>query len=150
MRRSMVDRTRRACAFIGCLLTLLATVGHTEQKQRLGPYDVHYMVVRSTFFNETIAEQYGIVRGRDRALMNVSILDGDTAVAAAVEGVVINLLDQRIDLDFREIREGSAIYYLAEVKHTDRETLRFVVTITGPDGTPRTLRFQQMMYWDGR
>ena len=44
--------------------------------------------------------------------------------------------------------EGPAIYYLAEVKHTDRETLRFAVTITAQDGVGRELRFQQQMFWD--
>ena len=46
-----------------------------EQKQMLGPYEAHYVVVQSTFFNEAVAEKYGIVRGRDRALMNLSFLD---------------------------------------------------------------------------
>jgi hypothetical protein len=131
-------------------LSLLTAAALAEQKQRLGPFDVHYVVVRSTFFSEAIAEKYGIVRGRDRALMNLSILEDDKPVAVELTGQVTNLLEQRTDLDFREVREGSAIYYLAEMRYTDRETLRFRVAITTPDGIEREHTFQQKMYWDGR
>lgn len=131
-------------------LALLPVTAIAEQKQRLGSFDVHYVVVRSTFFNAAIAEKYGIVRGRDRALMNISVLDEDQPVAVELSGQAINLLEQRAELEFREVREGTAIYYLAEVRYTDRETLRFRVAITTPDGVERELSFQQKMYWDGR
>jgi len=133
-----------------CLMMLSAST-HAEQKQRLGPFEAHYIVVRSSFFSEEIAQRYDIVRGRDRALMNLSVLDEhQQPVPVTLEGDVTNLLEQRVALDFREVREGTAIYYLAPVKHTDRETLRFRVSITTPDGVARELKFQQMMYWDDR
>ena len=135
---------------LGSLLLVVAATTFAEQKERLGNYDVHYVVVRSSFVNEAIAERYGIVRGRDRALMNISILDDGEAVRAELGGTVTNLLEQQTMLEFREVQEGPAIYYLAEVRYTDRETLRFAVDITLPDGETRTLRFQQKMYWDGR
>ena len=150
MRLRETAATRGAIRLGLTCLVLVAGVAAAEQQARLGPYDVHYVVVRSTFFSAAIAEQYGIVRGRDRALMNISILEDDVPVAATVTGTVIDLLERRVSLDFREVREGSAVYYLAEIRHTDRETLRFRVSITGPDEVPRTLSFQQMMYWDGR
>ena len=138
--------------FISCIFCLLCpTVMLAEQKQRLGSFEVHYVVVPSTFFDEKIAERYGIVRGRDRALMNLSILDQQQQpTGVTLSGEVTNLLEQRNGLDFREISEGDAIYYLAEIRHTDRETLRFHVEITTPDGITRALKFQQQMFWEGR
>jgi len=134
---------------IAALLAVAPAVLRAEQMQSLGPYDVHYVVVQSTFFSEDIASRYQIVRGRDRALLNISVLDGSgKAVRAKLEGTITNLLSQVTPIDFREVAEGPAIYYLAEVKHTDRETLRFLVTITAEDGIPRQLRFQQQMFWD--
>lgn len=130
---------------------LLAAPLQAEQKKMLGPYEAHYVVVQSTFFNEETAAKYGIVRGRDRALMNLSFLDGSLRpVPVSLDGVTRNLLSQETALDFREVREGDAIYYLAEVRHTDRETLRFRIQVTTPDGETRTLEFQQQMFWDGR
>ena len=133
------------------LAVLASAQGHAEQKKMLGPYEAHYVVVQSTFFSEEVAAKYGIVRGRDRALMNLSFLDESlTPVAVRLNGIVKNLLSQEVDLDFREVREGPAIYYLAEVRHTDRETLRFRIEVSTPDGETRLLEFQQQMFWDGR
>ena len=132
--------------------TLLAPMTlRAEQKMMLGPYEAHYVVVQSTFFSEEIAGKYGIVRGRDRALMNLSFLDESlNPVAVSLTGISRNLLSQEVALEFREVREGPAIYYLAEVRHTDRETLRFRIQVTTPDGEVRELAFQQQMFWDGR
>ena len=143
----------RLSALFSMLLSLLftSTAAQAEQKQMLGPYEAHYVVVQSTFFNEEVAGKYGIVRGRDRALMNLSFLDESlTPVAVRLNGISKNLLSQEVDLEFREVREGDAIYYLAEVRHTDRETLRFRIQVTTPDGEERELTFQQQMFWDGR
>lgn len=132
-------------------LMFAVTPATAEQYEKLGPFDVHYVVVPSSFFSPEIAERYDIVRGRDRALMNVSVLDaGQTAVAVAIAGTATNLLGQQQALEFREVREGDAVYYLAQVRYTDRETLRFAVDITAPEDVTRTLQFQQQMYWDDR
>ncbi len=137
-----------ALAFV---LSGIAAPLQAEQKQMLGPYEAHYVVVQSTFFSEEIAGKYGIVRGRDRALMNLSFLDESlNPVAVSLSGVSKNLLSQEEALEFREVREGPAIYYLAEFRHTDRETLRFRIQVTTPDGETRELAFQQQMFWDGR
>lgn len=139
----------------GCLLCLvcllLPGLVNAEQKQRLGPFEAHYVVVNTTFFNEEVAARYGVVRGRDRALVNLSFLDDTgTPVAVELQGTVKNLLSQEAALEFREVREGPAIYYLAEIRHTDRETLRFRIQVVTPDGETRELAFQQQMFWDGR
>lgn len=137
---------------LACFAGVFAVAeAYAEQKQMLGPFEAHYVVVQSTFFNEEVAAKYEIVRGRDRALMNLSFLDASqTPVAVSLTGVSKNLLSQEVDLEFREVREGPAIYYLAEVRHTDRETLRFRIEVTTPDGEVRELSFQQQMFWDGR
>lgn len=134
------------------LLMMLGAVGAgAEQKAQLGPWEVHYVVVGTTFLKPEVAAAYEVTRGRDRALMNISVLDAEgTPVHADVSGVMINLLSQREPLRFREVQEGAAIYYLAEFKHTDRDTLRFAVDIVPPDGEAQQLTFQQRMYWDGR
>jgi hypothetical protein len=139
-----------------CLVLCSATT-QADQKQRLGAFDVHYVVVPSMFFNEEIANRYDIARGRDRALINISVLDQNlTAVAATLEGAMTNLLGQRQELEFREVREGSAIYYLAPIKHADRETLRFSIRIRvagnsdASDTIEEELKFQQQMFWDDR
>lgn len=142
----MLSRTLLSLCLIGC-----SAVMQADQKQRLGAFDVHYVVVPSMFFNEAIANRYEIARGRDRALINISVLDESlTAVAVTLEGAMTNLLGQRQELEFQEVREGGAIYYLAPIKHADRETLRFSILITGTSGNVEELKFQQQMFWDDR
>ncbi len=58
------------------------------------------------------------------------------------------MFSQQTLLEFREIREGEAVYYLATVKHTDRELLRFQITVVPPGVSKKVLNFKQTMYWD--
>jgi hypothetical protein len=128
---------------------LLSAVAHAEQMQQLGNWEVHYVLIPTTFLNKDVAASYQIDRGRDRALVNISVLDEQgNPVIAAVTGRVTNLLGQVQSLDFEEVIEGTAVYYLAEVRHTDREVLRFEVDIVPPDDLKQQLKFQQKVYWD--
>ena len=63
-----------------------------------------------------------------------------------VTGETINLLSQRAPLEFATIREGDAIYYIAPIRYTDRDVLRFDLTVSVPDRAPMKLEFQQTMY----
>jgi len=124
---------------------------NAEQMQKFGDWEVHYILVPTTFLKPAIAEQYGIVRGRDRAYLNISVLDGALEPSlVGIEGTMTNLLGQQQHLEFREVREGSAVYYLTAIKYTDREVLRFNILVTPPGDSTKTLKFQQKMYWDGR
>ena len=122
-----------------------------EQMIKLGNMNVHYIVVPTMFFNKKIAEQYKITRGKDRALMNISVLNSDQQpIAVTLDGHMTNLLGQQQTLNFTEVREGVAIYYLAPIKYSDREVLRFTVNLSEPGATPQQLKFQQKMYLEDR
>jgi hypothetical protein len=137
---------------IPLLLALCAAMpASAEQKQAIGDYDAHYSLIPTLFLKPEIAARHGIRRGRDRALLNVSILDrSDTPVQAAVSGYVRNLFGQDVRLEFQEVLDGSAVYYLAVVQHTDREVLRFAIDITTPDEAVHRLDLTQTMYWERR
>lgn len=122
---------------------------HAEQMQEFGTWQVHYVVIPTTFLLPEVAEQYNITRGKDRALINVSLIHNtDGPSTATASGEVINLLSQRQQLEFREVREGDAIYYLADLKHTDRDLLRFELQVKTPQGRMLQVKFQQKMYAD--
>ena len=117
--------------------------------QKFGKWEVHYVLVPTTFIKPAIAEQYGITRSRDLAMLNVSVLDEtQQPTPVTISGHATNLLGQQQTLAFANVLEGSAVYYLATVKHTHQEVLRFEVRITPPGDTEKTLRFQQKVYWD--
>jgi hypothetical protein len=133
------------------LTAALTAPAHAEQKRSIGAYDAHYSIVPTLFLKPEVAARHGIRRGRDRALLNVSVLDrSDTPVKAAVSGTVRNLLGQQLNLEFREVLDGTAVYYLAVVQHTNREVLRFVIDITTPDTAVHQLDLTQTLYWQER
>lgn len=122
-----------------------------ENMKKLGSMNVHYMAIGSTFFTPEIAKAYGITRSRYNGLINISVLDntksGNPAKTVSINGQAKNNLGQFKDLDFAEVKEGKAIYYLAQVSYRDEETLHFTLDIN--DGTEQqTLKFSQKFYVD--
>ena len=127
------------------------TNASAENMQKLGSMNVHYMAIGSTFFTPEIAKAYGITRSRYNGLINISVLDntkaGNPAKTVSISGQAKNNLGQFKTLEFQEVKEGDAIYYLAQVNYNDEETLHFTLTIN--NGTEQqTLKFSQKFYVD--
>ncbi|WP_026377453.1 DUF4426 domain-containing protein [Aestuariibacter salexigens] len=133
-----------------CLFLLIFSASiWAEQKQVLGDWDVHYMVVGTTFLTPEVAQGAGIVRSKFNALVNISVLDSATQKAQSliVEGNARNLIGTTKALTFKEVQDGDAIYYLAVLPFRDQETYRFDITIRDHQ-TSQTLAFQQKIYVD--
>jgi len=122
-----------------------------ENMKKLGSMNVHYMAIGSTFFTPEIAKVYGITRSRYNGLINISVLDntqaGNPAKTVSISGKAKNNLGQFKELEFKEVKEGDAIYYLAQVSYNDEETLHFTLDIF--DGKEQQqLKFSQKFYVD--
>ena len=130
-------------------LAILAFSANAEQKKTLGNWDVHYMVVGTPFLTPDVAANYGIVRSKFNALINISVLDSKTGTAqrADVTGVAKNLIGNSKKLTFKKVEEGDAIYYLAVLPFRDQETFRFEIDVK-KGSNQQTLKFQQKMYVD--
>lgn len=127
------------------------TYASAENMKKLGSMNVHYMAIGSTFFTPEIAKVYGITRSRYNGLINISVLDntktGTPAKTVSIIGKAKNNLGQFKTLEFSEVKEGNAIYYLAQIKYNDEETMHFTLTIN--DGKEQqTLKFSQKFYVD--
>ena len=128
---------------------VMTSTAYAEQMQKLGPWEVHYIALPTTTLKPDIAARYDIRRARDLAFVNISVLDETgRATTATLEGAVTNLLGQRAPLNFREVVDGEAIYYIATLRYTDQEVLRFEIDIAPPGEPVRTLNFRQTIYWD--
>lgn len=137
-----------------CLLTTLlfgALPVHAEQLENIGNLEVHYSSFPSTFLTPEVANTYRIQRSRYLAVINVTVLDksqeGKPAVTAVLTGQAKNLLGSIKNLSFREIREGSAIYYIAELKHANEESFSFTIDVS-QNGTQGQIAFKQTFYVD--
>ena len=122
---------------------------NAEQKRELGSWDVHYIALNTTFLTPEVARQYGIVRSKFNALINISVLDRQDKSAQSVilTGEAKNLLGVVKKLNFKQITEGKSIYYLALLPFSDLEQYRITVNIN--DGLEqKDLKFQHKFYAD--
>lgn len=117
-----------------------------------GDYVVHFSALSTDQLTPEVASTYGITRSKNRALLNVSVLKKAAGtigmpVSARVTALVANDTGQVKDTTVREIREGDAVYYIADYAVTNGETLVFNVEVVPEDGTVALpLRFTQTFY----
>ncbi len=112
-----------------------AALRGTETSKDFGDYVVHFAALTTDQLTAEIAQRYGIVRSKNRAMLNVNILKNEegtigTPVAGEVSVFANNLTGQLKNITVREIREGEAIYYIGECGITNRETLIFTIDVT--------------------
>ncbi len=102
----------------------------------IGNHVVHFSAQSTDQLPPEVARAYGIVRSKNRAMLNVSILkEGTTdAVTADVTVRTVNLAGQLKNVTMRKIQEGEAIYYIGETGIANQETLIFNISIT-PEGS---------------
>lgn len=144
---------------LSCLALLLGLfvvqgAGAQGDTERFGNYTVHYSVFNSTFLQPEVAQAYNLVRARDQVLVNISVTkaeDGSSTLGlpAQVSGFASNLMQQRQNLDFTEISEGDATYYIAPLKHTNEETYNFTISVDPEaDSEPFEITFSRTLYVD--
>lgn len=123
-----------------------------ETSQKFGNYTVHYNVFNSKNIPAEVANLYKLTRAKDIALVNISLTKTENGVAslglpAKVSVKAINLMQQVKALDFMEIKEPDATYYIAKFRHTNEEDIRFEVSVV-PEGEskPLTVSFTRKLF----
>ena len=128
--------------FAVCCL-LWATLVSAQQSERFDEFELHYSIVYSTFLAADIAAQFGIPRGKDKAMLTLSVRDAD---AGDVEGRPMEISGRTWDLitggdmKIKEVREGRATYYLIPFEFLDREYRFFEFDFT-PEGSDKTYSY---------
>lgn len=131
-----------------------AVLPGTQTSRDFGDFVVHFNALRTDQLTPDIAGEYGIVRSRNRAMLNVSILKKNeggmaTPVPGSVTTSAINLTGQLKSMAMREITEGDAIYYIGETAVADGETLVFTIDVTPINDPSRyTVRFMKQFFVD--
>ncbi len=125
-----------------------------DQISEFDEYIVRHSVIPSTLIRPEIAQEYDLVRSRSMALLNVAVQaregepdDPIRAVSAHLEGHVTNSVQQQQRLSFRQVREGDAVYYLAQFQYRDGELLVFNLNVS-PYGGQQNLpvRFSRELF----
>lgn len=120
---------RKLAVLLGCLL-LLPLSAFAENSTKSNGYTIHHNAITTDSLPPKVASLYRIQRSKGRALINVSIIKDQagttgTPVSAGVSLKARNLIGQIRDIPLREVREESAIYYIADFPVGDRERLVF-------------------------
>ena len=117
----------------------------------IGDHVIHFSAQSTDQLPPEIARAYNIVRSKNRAMLNVSVLraSDNQAVTADVTVKTVNLTGQLKTVTMRRINEQEAIYYIGEVPVANRETLIFDISVT-PDGDDSSseVRFKRQFYTD--
>ena len=148
---------RRKILLCGILLTLFGSFpfnSFAEKSLNFGDYVVHFNAFRSDQLTPDIAKAYQLTRRNNRMVVNITVLkrtaEGKTLPAKAnVTGFASNLTGQVKNLEFREIHDGDAIYYLAQDQISNRETLKFDIKAV-PEGETISakVKFKQQFFTD--
>lgn len=136
-------------AWMSGLLALLMTLPlKAEQMKELGPWLVHYNAFNSSFLTPEVAKAYGLERSRYNAIINIAVQDKQkVAQAVGITGEAKNLTGTIRTLNFQEVKEGDAIYYLATLPYRNEDTYQFTLKIMG-GGQQQNLSVQQTFYVD--
>ena len=126
--------------------SLASLNSYAENSKEFGDYVIHYNAFRSDTISPDVAKQYGLTRASNRILINIAVLKKvlnttGKPTSSKVTGHASNLTGQLKNLEFKEITEGNAIYYLASTKISDGEFLKFDIKII-PDGETRAARLR--------
>ena len=133
------------------LLLGLAVSCHAsaEQKKQLGNWDVHYIAFPAPLLTPEIAQQYQLQRSKYNAVVNISVLDSSTQQAqkVAVAGTAKDLTGRQRTLEFSEVVEGDAVYYLAQLPFRHEQRFSFTIMLSSGNQSQQ-LSFEQTFYVD--
>ena len=140
MQRSIITALLLACA-------VLSSSALFAQSDR---YSIQNSAYYSTFLDGAIASTYKINRAPNSAVINISVQDTqnkNSSVTAEVSGTVTNILHQVKTLKFRPIKDGTAIYYISEIRFDNQDVLTFKIDVK-PEGEKRSERVKwQQKFW---
>lgn len=133
------------------IAVLVAPVVQAEQAEKFGNLEVHYNAMLSTDLLPEVAKNYKIDRSPTRGIVTISVLrKNEMGVAqpipAKLTAYMVNLSNQLGNIDMREIKEGSAIYYLGEFRVVPPNTLKFTVSVEVNGDPKRDVSFSQKFY----
>ena len=116
-----------------------------DRQEKFGDVTVHYNTFNSTFLTPDIAKAAGLTRSKNQGVINVSVLKDGKPQMAQVSGTVKDLTSQSVNLNFRQITEQGAIYYIAQFPVEQQETRTFDIKVQTGDKI-NTINFNQELF----
>lgn len=131
------------------------TAASDERSQDFGSHVLHFNAQPTADLQPEVAKQYGIVRSKNRAMLNISIVkkvpgSPGQPVPGEVTASASNLTGQLKTVSLREIKDGGAVYYIADLPVANGETLKFDILAQPADyeGEAFPVSFTETFYSD--
>ncbi|MGB2115187.1 MAG: DUF4426 domain-containing protein [Porticoccaceae bacterium] len=132
------------------LLTSIALSEPLKQShyKQHGDIKIFYSAFESSFIAPEVAVAYNFVRGKDKGLVNIAVVQTlGQGMPANITGQVSNILQQSQQLEFIPIKEQNTIYYLAPFEFDNEDFLTFKIKVDSPISKgPYSFKFQKKMY----
>ena len=133
------------------LMCSVINLTHAEKSQKFGNMEIHYNALTTDELLPKIARAYKIERSKTRGLLTISVLKKNkmgvsVPVAAKISVFATNLTQQLSQLTMREIKEGTAVYYLAEFRVAPPDTLTFNGVVQVQGDPKREIKFSQTFF----
>ncbi len=124
---------------VGLLSSMLSINSHAQENTsyELDNHIIYYNVFNSTMIPPDIARVHNLVRAKDQVYVNVALVKktGGNGIPAIISGYHRNLMQQKFELEFIEIKEPEATYYLAPIRFINEEILHIDITVKSLDKT---------------
>ncbi|MBA1202341.1 DUF4426 domain-containing protein [Pseudomonas capeferrum] len=127
------------------LPALAADAARPERKEVFGDVTVHYSAFTSSMLQPQVAAANGLIRSRNQGVLNITVLKRGKPEVATVSGTIKDLTGHGGPLSFRQMTGQGTVYYLAQFKIEQPETLVFDLKVeTG--GASHTFSFNQEVF----
>ena len=127
-----------------------AALANDKIYKTVGDKKIFFSAFNSTFIDPDVAVANQIVRGKDKGLVNIAVIRGSgTGKPAVITGKVFNIFQMSQILEFVEVREQDAVYYLAPFEFENEDLLTFKISVRADPVKPAyDFKFQKKMYHD--
>ncbi|MCE0913230.1 DUF4426 domain-containing protein [Pseudomonas sp. NMI760_13] len=127
------------------LPVMAADAARPERKEVFGDVTVHYSAFTSSMLQPDIAAATGLTRSKNQGVLNIAVLKAEKPATAVVSGTVKDLTGRSNPLSFKQITDQGAVYYIAQFKIDQAETVTFDINVeTG--GVSHKLSFNQEVF----
>ena len=129
-----MHRSLNLAATVAAAAFFLSLPVLAENSTPAGPYTIHHNAFRADTLDPDVARNYGFQRSKFRGLLNVSVIKEQpgttgTAIPAAVNVDIVNLMGQKSRIPMREIKDQEAVYYMGEFPIYDQQTINFEIRV---------------------
>ncbi len=119
--------------FTVLIMTAISFFSHAQDNTsfELEEHIIYYNVFNSEMITPEVARAHNLLRAKDRVYVNIALVKktGGNGIAATISGQHRNLIQQKFELKFIEIKEPTATYYLAPIRFNNEEILHIDIQV---------------------